>query len=511
MPDEKPGVKKDSAVKESGSDGAKAAPDSSPPSKDTEAQARGATQTKAEPNGARTADRTPEQTEETSAPAKHRLNFQRIVPFLILLLAAGILFAIIGGWNRWVGGRSTQKTDDAYLRSDITPLSTRVSGTVQEVAVGDYQRVKAGDLLVQLKDDDYKAQVAQAEAGVAAAQAALENNSKQKDLQGSKIEQAQAGVQAASAEIAQAGAAIEAAKADVANAQAGVDQAQAKIPDSQAAVEAAQAEAERASLERKRQEALVELGSATKQKLEQVVADQESSAAVIKSRKAELAQTRALLDSRRADLSKARAQVALRQAEQQRARSQLSSRTAEVDAQIKQRAVLDAQESQLKADLSAKEEAVTVARTNLEYTRIVAPTDGIVGERKVRIGQLVSPGTQVISLVDNEVWVQANYKETQLTNVIKGDTARITVDTFPGLELKGHVEEISPASGSQFALLPPDNASGNYTKIVQRIPVKILIDHDQNAVDRLRPGMSVIVEINASGKKSGDATAGKEP
>jgi len=240
---------------------------------------------------------------------------------------------------------------------------------------------------------------------------------------------------------------------------------------------------------------LLELGSATKQKLEQVVADQQRFAAILDSRKAELAQTRALLESRRAEFSKARAQVSLRQSERQRARAQLSSRTAEVDAQVKQRAVLDAQELQLQADLNAKQESLKVAETNLDYTKIVAPTDGIVGERKVRIGQLVSPGTQVISLVENTIWVQANYKETQLTNVSKGDAAEITVDTFPGIVLKGHVEEVAPASGSQFALLPPDNATGNYTKIVQRIPVKIVLDLNPDLAERLRPGMSVIAEI----------------
>src|SRR5215467_5682684 len=448
MPDEKAGVPKETAVNENRSDGPKPA------------------------DGA-----------EAGAPAKRR--FQRIIPWLLLLMAAGILFAIIGSWNRWVGGGGTQKTDDAYLRSDITPLSTKVSGTVQSVAVSDYQRVKAGDLLVQLKDDDFKAQVAQAEAGVAAAEAALENNAKQKDLQSSRIMQAQAGIQAATAEIAQSEAAIQAAQADVANAQAGVDAAEAKIPDAQAVVEAAQADAERTQLERKRQEALLELGSATKQKLEQVVADQQRFAAVLDSRKAELAQTRALFESRRAEFSKARAQVSLRQSERQRARAQLSSRNAEVEAQIKQRAVLDAQELQLQADLSAKQESLKVAQTNLDYTKIVAPTDGIVGERKVRIGQLVSPGTQVISLVENAIWVQANYKETQLTNVSKGDAAEITVDTFPGVVLKGHVEEIAPASGSQFALLPPDNATGNYTKIAQRIPVKIVLDPDPKLAQRL--------------------------
>ncbi|MBV9959942.1 MAG: biotin/lipoyl-binding protein, partial [Acidobacteria bacterium] len=314
------------------------------------------------------------------------MSFRKFVPALVLILAAVILLGITGGWNRLVGGGSTQKTDDAYLRADITPLSTRVSGTVAQVAVADYQRVKAGDLLVQLKDDDFKAQVAQAEAGVAAAHAALENNAKQKELQTSRIMQAEAGLQAASAEIAQSVAAIEAAKADVANAEAGVEAAQEKIPDAQAAVEAAQADAQRTVLERKRQEALVDLGSATKQKLEQVVADQERYAAILDSRKAELAQTRTLVVSRRAELSKARAQVALRESEQQRTRAQSLSRTAEVDAQVKQRSVLDAQEQQLLADLNAKGEALKVAQTNLDYTRIVAPTDGTVGERKVRVG-----------------------------------------------------------------------------------------------------------------------------
>jgi membrane fusion protein (multidrug efflux system) len=468
MPDEKAGVPKETAVNESRSDAPKPA------------------------DGA-----------EAGAPAKRR--FQKIIPWLLLLLAAGILFAIIGNWNRWVGGGGTQKTDDAYLRSDITPLSTKVSGTVQSVAVADYQRVKAGDLLVQLKDDDFKAQVTQAEAGVAAALAALDNNAKQKELQAAKIMQARAGVEGARADLAQAQAAVEAAKADVANAHAGVDEARAKIPDAQANIDAAAAQAEQSLLERRRQEALVNERSATKQNLEQVVANQERFAATLNSRKAELTQAHAAVESSRAELAKARAQVALRQAEQQRAVAQISSKSAELDAQKKQSAVLDAQESQLKADLDAKQGALQVAQTNLQYTRIVAPTDGIVGERKVRVGQLVSPGTQVISLVENTIWVQANYKETQLRNVTRGDEAEVTVDAFPGIVLRGHVEELSPASGSQFALLPPDNATGNFTKIVQRIPVKIVLDIDPAMAERLRPGMSATATIKTRHKTKADA------
>ena len=414
---------------------------------------------------------------------KPRPSLRRFAPILVLLIAAALLFVITSNWNSWVGSRGSQKTDDAYLRADITPLSTRVSGTVTQVAVEDYQSVKAGDLLVQIKDDDYRAQVEQSEAAVEAANAALENNARQKALQESRIAQAQAGVEAAKADIAQAEASIEATRADILN--------------SQANVEAAKADVLRTQLERRRQETLVESAAATRQKLEQVTADEERFGALLESRKADLAKTKALL--------------ALRQAQAEQARAGLASRESELEAQRRQRGVLDAQESQLRADLRAKEEAVKIARTSLDYTRIVAPTDGVVGERKVRIGQLVSPGTQVISLVESDVWVQANYKETQLTNINKGDSAVITVDTFPGLRLKGHVEEIAPASGSQFALLPPDNASGNFTKIAQRIPVKILIDHDQRAADRLRSGMSVIVEINASGKRSDEATARNEP
>jgi len=337
-----------------------------------------------------------------------------VIPIAVLLFAVGIVVLITTRWNAWVGGRSTQSTDDAYVRADVTPLSTKISGIVSVVAVEDYQQVKAGDLLVQIKDDDFRAQVEQAEAGVLAAQAALENNHRQKELQASKIAQAQANINAARADV------------------------------------------ERTRLERLREEALEKTGSSTHQKLEQAVADEE------------------------------------------RLRATLISRQAELDTQRRQVAVLDAQENQLKADMSAKEAAVKLARINLDYTRIVAPTDGIVGERKVRAGQLVSPGTQVISLVGQTVWVVANYKETQLRNVRAGDKADVIVDGVPGVVFTGRVETVSPASGSQFSLLPPDNATGNFTKIAQRIPVKIVLDPKQALTERLRPGMSVIATIKTT-------------
>jgi membrane fusion protein, multidrug efflux system len=393
-----------------------------------------------------------------------------IVPAVILLMAGGIVLVISGSWNTWASDRVKQETDDAYLRSDLTPLSTKVAGLVAAVAVSDYQAVKSGDLLVQLRDDDFQAQVQQAEAAVAAGEAAIVNNQRQKELQDARIIQAGTGIAGAEAEIAAAEAGVEAAKSAIVNAHSGIDGTQADV--------------ERTRQERRRQEALIATESATRQKLEQVVADEGRYRAQLASRNSELAAVTAQLSSRQADLA--------------RSRAKLASTKAELEAQKRQRAVLDSQELSLHADLSSKRASLALARTNLGYTRIVAPEAGIVSERKVRPGQLVSPGTQVISLVQSQIWVQANYKETQVRHIRAGDVAEIRVDAIPGVILRGRVDQVAPASGSQFALLPPDNATGNFTKIVQRVPVKIVLDGGQSTAERLRPGLSVIATVRTA-------------
>ena len=386
-------------------------------------------------------------------------------------MSAGILLLITGNWDRWVSDRTSQNTDDAYVRADLTPLSTKVAGLVATVPVSDYQPVRPGDLLVQLRDDDFRAQVQQAEAAVLSGKDALVNNQRQKELQDARIAQAEDGIRSADADIASAEAGIEAAKAAMANAYSAID--------------AIEADVERTRLERRRQEALFATESTTRQKLEQVVADEE--------------RFRAQLASRQDELKAAMAQLASRQADLARGRAHLGSAKSEFEAQKRQRAVLDSQGLLLYADLDAKKAALTLARINLGYTRITAPEGGIVSERKVRPGQLVSPGTQVISLVQRDVWVEANYKETQVRHIRAGDPATIRVDAFPGVVLNGKVDQVSPASGSQFALLPPDNATGNFTKIVQRVPVKIVLDSGQATVARLRPGLSVTAKVRTNG------------
>jgi membrane fusion protein, multidrug efflux system len=360
------------------------------------------------------------------------------VPLVVVLLAVAVVWTITRNWNAWEGGRIDQVTDDAYVRGDLTPLSTKVPGLVRDVKVSDYQEVHQGDLLVALDDDDYKAQVAQAVAAVEAAKAAIVNNQRQRELQDAKIDRAVAGI----------------------------DQARAQITAAQAGIDAAQADVVRTKAERTRQEALLQTKSATQQKVEQAVADQERLAATLASRQADLEQAKTLL----------------------------RSNESAAEAERRGKAVLESQDAQLVADLHAKDAALTVAQVNLGYTKIEAPGDGTVGERQVRPGQLVSPGTQVISFVSKIKWVQANYRETQLTNMKVGDPVEIAVDEYPGKVFHGKVLEIAPASGSQFALLPPDNATGNYTKVVQRIPVKIALD-DPSVAATLRPGLSVVATV----------------
>ncbi|MDX6459525.1 MAG: rane fusion protein multidrug efflux system, partial [Acidobacteriaceae bacterium] len=349
-----------------------------------------------------------------------------------------VFVTLVRNWNSWEGGKAEQVTDDAYIRGDLTPLSTKVTGIVSAVHVADYQQVKKGDLLLELQDNDYQAEVAQADAGVTAAKAAIENNRRQKQLQRAKIDRALAGV----------------------------SQAQAEISAAEAGIAAAQAELQRDLSERQRQEALFQSKSTTRQKVEQVVATEEGARAQLNSRQASLEQARAIL----------------------------SSNQSAVEAERRGLDVMDSEDLELIASLRGRQAALAVAEVNLDYTKIYSPSDGTVGERLVRPGQLVSPGTQVISFVDRTKWVQANYRETQLTHVKVGDLAEIRIDKYPGQTIYGKVVEIAPASGSQFALLPPDNATGNFTKVVQRVPVKIALD-DPEFATKLQPGLSVTATV----------------
>ena len=371
-----------------------------------------------------------------------------IIPLIVLLVAAGLLFGIAGHLTGWLGDRSDQVTDDAYLRADMTPLSTRISGTIRKVNINDYQSVTAGQILITLDDDDYRATLNQAQAALAASEASLADNQAAKRIQDAQIDAAKAG-------IVQAEAAINAAKAGISS---------------------VSPELERALTELHRQQSLFDSKAATHQQLEAAIAQEGQLSGMVEGRKADLA----------------------------RAEGAMATSQSELEAAKRQREALNTKDDVYKADIEAKKAAIVVAQVNLAYTQIAAPTDGTVGERHALEGQLVAPGTQVIDLVRSDVWVQANFKETQLTNMRVGDKADVRIDTFRNRMFEGKVEQLSPASGSQFALLPPDNATGNFTKVVQRVPVKIVFFPGQPYLDRLRPGFSAVVTVH-TGKAGGQA------
>jgi membrane fusion protein (multidrug efflux system) len=331
-----------------------------------------------------------------------------------VLIAFGFIALATLRWDAWVGSAVIQSTNDAYVKADVTRLSSRVAGEVLTVAVDDFQRVKAGDLLVQIDPADYEAQVALAQAGVDAAQAAFDNLANQVELQYATIAQAEAQqVSAAAQEV-------------------------------------------ETHEEQDRQQSLSQTDAGTRQKLEQAVA----------------AHARA-----QADVRASRAVIA---------------------AQRHQIEVLSGTKKQRAADIEAAKATLAAARLKLGYTRITASFDGVVGERQVQPNDYVNIGSNLIEVVPlPNVYVIANYKETQLTRVRPGQSVDVTVDSFPNERLHGRVERISPASGSQFALLPPDNATGNFTKVVQRIPVRIALDKGQPLLERLLPGMSVVTQIHS--------------
>jgi membrane fusion protein (multidrug efflux system) len=340
-----------------------------------------------------------------------------IFPLLRVIFVAGagyLAWYVAGHWNRWTGTARYESTDDAYMVGDVTPLAAKVSGYVSNVPVGDYQTVRKGDLMVEIDAADYRAQLAQADANLAAANATLANLANQKDVQRALIRQAEATIQATTADL------------------------------------------QRYALEAMRQSDLLKTRIAgTPQLVEQAEDNQKRTAAQLLLNRAQLDQQKALLAS------------------------------------------LDVQEQQLAAQVRAADAQVTLARNNLGYTRILSPVDGMVGQRQVRPGQFLNVGTQVIAVIPlPNIWVIANYKETQMTHVRIGDATHVTVDAFPDLVLTGRVDSWSPGTGSTFALLPPDNATGNFTKVVQRVPVKIVLDPNPSIGTLVRPGMSVEARID---------------
>ena len=388
---------------------------------------------------------------------------------------AVVVVAAVAGTVVWARS-GAERTDDAQIEGRITPIGARVGGTVQKVGIADNQFVEAGTVLVEVDPRDYEVALQRAEADLADAKANAE-------AAGSTVPVTSVST-----------------STGVTSAESGLDEAHAAIAMAERQVEAAHAQREAAVARQRERQAAAVKAAKDVERLTPLVAKEEVARQQFDAAVATADAARAAADAAAAEVAAAASNVAV--AEQRavqakaaavRATATLASaKTAPEQLQITRARALSAD-----ARVKAAEAAVAAARLALERTVVKAPTAGVIGRRAVEVGQSVQTAQPVMALVSrDDVWVVANFKETQLVDVVAGQRATVDVDALDGRTFTGKVDSIGAATGAKFSLIPPDNSTGNFVKVVQRVPVKIVLDPDQDVDYRLRPGLSVYATIH---------------
>jgi membrane fusion protein (multidrug efflux system) len=387
------------------------------------------------------------------------------------LIVGVALLAILGIGIWWWVSRNHESTDDAQVDAFVTPIAARVGGTVLRVGVVDNQLVEAGTVLVEIDPRDYQAAVDKARAELADAEAtaiAAQSNvpitstttSSNVSTAHSSVEQARSGTEAAAKDI---------------------DVAKAKLVAAQSRLREAEANATRSARDVERLRGLLAKDEVSQQQFDAAVASADAQRAATDTAKAQIVEAEAgiqLAESRQAQAAagESQAQAALRSA--QTAPEQVTA--------------MRARASSAQARVKQAQATLAQAELNLEYTVLKAPARGIVSKKAVNLGQVVQANQPLLAIVHtDDVWITANFKETQLESMRPGQSVEIDVDAYGGKAFKGHVESIAAATGARFSLLPPENATGNFVKVVQRVPVKIVLEAGQDPDMMLRPGMSV--------------------
>ena len=367
--------------------------------------------------------------------------------------------------------RNRETTDDAQVDGHVTPIAAKISGRVDTVLVDDNQAVKAGQVLVKIDPRDYQAAVDQAKATLAFAES--EARSAGVDVPRTR-ENVQSGTSNADAQLL-------GAQADLARAQVTYEQAQtADLAWAQANIDKSRANARLAQADLARYLPLMEKGEISKQQYDAAKANADATASALRADEEKLAQAKRNVDVSKAQLDAASARVA-----------QAKAAVGAAQADIRQISMKSADAQSKIAKVEQARAALDAAQLNLSYTEVVAPIDGVATHKQVELGQIVQIGQGLMTVVPlHDVWVTANFKETQLRSMKPGQKARVKVDTY-GKTFDGHVDSIAGATGAVLSLLPPENATGNYVKVVQRIPVKIVLDPISQEKAVLRPGMNV--------------------
>jgi membrane fusion protein (multidrug efflux system) len=408
---------------------------------------------------------------EATAPQPAK---KRPLGLILAVLGVGAIAAGGFGYHWWQYASTHETTDNATVTGNLHPISARIPGTVIDVEVQDNQPVRQGQLLVELDPQDYQVKVQQA-------QVALEAARRQANVAQANISVAAQSAQAqntqATGDISGAVAAISTAKAA---AQSGVPAAQANLAQAEATLQKAEADFNR-------YQSLYQEGAIARQQLDAARAAYDVAIAQRNVAAQGIQQAQAKVTQAQEGVASAQANLAAAKGGLQQAGATKQQTT------VKQTEYLAAQSAIAQAEAKLKE-----AQLQLSYTNIVAPTAGRIGRKNVEVGQQVQAGTPLLSIVDDQYWVVANFKETQLEDMQPGQPVEVKLDAFPHHTFIGTIDSLSPASGAQFALLPPDNATGNFTKVVQRVPVKVKFDPRsiQGYEARIVPGMSAEVTVD---------------
>jgi membrane fusion protein (multidrug efflux system) len=416
---------------------------------------------------------------------------------VVVLLSVVAVVGVLGAAWAWYRGQFTISTDDAYVEGTVAPVSAKVAGQVLEVSVRDNQEVKAGEVLVRLDARDYRARVEQAQAAVVIAErrarAAAERVGLGREMAASQMTQARAATMRADAARQSATSVLESSRATVSSRRAALASAVADR-------DRAHALSDRAAQDLARARLLFERELVARQFVDYAETEARAAAAQHASAQERVAQAQRELESAEAEARMRESgfepqQIGLRTAEARVIEARAQQLHAE--ALHQEVRVREAERELAVAQLREAEADLALARLNLDHTEIRAPIAGVVTRKNVEVGQVAQAGQPLLALVSLEhVWVVANFKETQLRRVRPGQPAEVVVDTFPDRTYAGRVESISAGTGSRFSLLPPENASGNWVKVVQRVPVKIVLDGAGGPDPHiLRPGMSAVVSI----------------
>lgn len=392
----------------------------------------------------------------------------------------GVIVLAVVGAGVWVFATSgREKTDDAQVDAHIVPIAARVGGTVADVPVQDNQKVEAGAVLVALDPRDYEIAVERAKAELADAQAALEAVRTGVPITSATTT---SGVTGAQGMVQQAQAAVE-------EATHGVDGAKARLTTAEARQREAEANAARAAKDAERLKGLLAKDEVSQQQFDAAQAAADALKASTDSAKAQVAEAQFAIRAAESRLAQARAAV------DQAGAMLKSAQTGpeQVSATRARSAAAEAHVQQMQAQLKQ-------AELNLERATVKAPVAGIVSKKSVEAGQVIQPGQPLLTIIPLEkVWVTANFKETQLRDMKPGQKARIEVDAYGGRDFDGTVDSVAAATGARFSLIPPDNATGNFVKVVQRVPVKIALEVKGDEAALLRPGLSVTATVYTSG------------